>query len=230
MSKVKIPRKSTVVDMTAMTDVAFLLLTFFMLATKFKPDEPVTVTTPSSISEIKLPETDILLLTIDKDSKVYFSMDGDQNRITLLEKMADKYKVSFTPEQKKAFSLFDRRTGAFKIKSHIKALTSSKFGFEFGACGTRNEVFTIVFDLIKNQVRLDKVINNGSPLNLTQLPLKVPVNKEFDVTIVSENSVCVVYINDEIAFTNRIYKMNQNPWAVFADNGEVAFSDLKIFK
>lgn len=131
---------------------------------------------------------------------------------------------------KKAFSLFDRRTGAFKIKSHIKALTSSKFGFEFGACGTRNEVFTIVFDLIKNQVRLDKVINNGSPLNLTQLPLKVPVNKEFDVTIVSENSVCVIYINDEIAFTNRIYKMNQNPWAVFADNGEVAFTDLKIFK
>ncbi len=105
MSKVKIPRKSTVVDMTAMTDVAFLLLTFFMLATKFKPDEPVTVTTPSSISEIKLPETDILLLTIDKDSKVYFSMDGDQNRITLLEKMGEKYKLTFTDEQKKAFSL-----------------------------------------------------------------------------------------------------------------------------
>lgn len=105
MSKVKVPRKSTVVDMTAMTDVAFLLLTFFMLATKFKPDEPVTVTTPSSISEIKLPETDILLLTIDKDSKVYFAMDGDQNKITLLEKMGEKYKVTFTPEQKKAFSL-----------------------------------------------------------------------------------------------------------------------------
>ncbi len=105
MSKVKVPRKSTVVDMTAMTDVAFLLLTFFMLATKFKPDEPVTVTTPSSISEIKLPETDILLLTIDKDSKVYFAMDGDQNKITLLEKMAEKYKVTFTPEQKKQFSL-----------------------------------------------------------------------------------------------------------------------------
>lgn len=105
MSKVKIPRKSTVVDMTAMTDVAFLLLTFFMLATKFKPDEPVTVTTPSSISEIKLPETDILLLTIDKDSKVYFSMDGDKNRVTLLEKMGEKYKLTFTDEQKKAFSL-----------------------------------------------------------------------------------------------------------------------------
>ncbi|MFN5704399.1 MAG: ExbD/TolR family protein [bacterium] len=105
MSKVKIPRKSTVVDMTAMTDVAFLLLTFFMLATKFKPDEPVMVTTPSSISEIKLPETDILLLTIDKDSRVFFSMDGDQNRIELLNKMAEKYQLNFTDAQKKEFSL-----------------------------------------------------------------------------------------------------------------------------
>jgi biopolymer transport protein ExbD len=105
MSKVKIPRKSTVVDMTAMTDVAFLLLTFFMLATKFKPDEPVMVTTPSSISEIKLPETDILLLTIDKDSRVFFSMDGDQNRISLLDKMAEKYQLTFTDAQKKEFSL-----------------------------------------------------------------------------------------------------------------------------
>ena len=105
MSKVKIPRKSTVVDMTAMTDVAFLLLTFFMLATKFKPDEPVVVTTPSSISEIKLPETDILLLTIDKDSKVYFSMDGEQNRLQLLDKMAEKYQLTFTEAQKKEFTL-----------------------------------------------------------------------------------------------------------------------------
>lgn len=105
MSKVKIPRKSTTVDMTAMTDVAFLLLTFFMLATKFKPDEPVTVTTPSSISEIKLPETDILLLTIDKDSRVYFAMDGDQNKVELLSKMATKYNLTFTENQKKQFSL-----------------------------------------------------------------------------------------------------------------------------
>lgn len=105
MSKVKVPRKSTTVDMTAMTDVAFLLLTFFMLATKFKPDEPVTVTTPSSISEIKLPETDILLLTIDKDSRVFFAMDGDQNKIDLLDKMAEKYQLKFTDAQKKEFSL-----------------------------------------------------------------------------------------------------------------------------
>ena len=69
MPKVKVPRKSTSVDMTAMTDVAFLLLTFFMLATKFKPDEPVVVDTPSSISEIKLPESGIMQITIDKQGR-----------------------------------------------------------------------------------------------------------------------------------------------------------------
>ena len=130
----------------------------------------------------------------------------------------------------KAFSVFDRETGSFKIKTHIKATSSTQFGFEFGACGTRNEVFAIVLDLAKSQLRLDKVIKNAASLNLTKLPLNVPANKEFDITIISENSVCVIYINNEIAFTNRIYKMNQNPWAIFADNGEVTFSNLKIFK
>jgi beta-fructofuranosidase len=144
-------------------------------------------------------------------------------------KIGDAYTLKSSGTEK-AFSVFDRKIGAFKIKTHVKATTATQFGFEFGACGTRNEVFAIVFDLAKKQLRLDKVIKNGASLNVTQLPLNVPVNKEFDITIISENSVCVVYINDEIAFTNRIYKMNQNPWAIFADTGEVTFSDLKIFK
>jgi biopolymer transport protein ExbD len=105
MPKVKVPRKSTSVDMTAMTDVAFLLLTFFMLATKFKPDEPVVVDTPSSISEIKLPESDVIQLTIDKDGRVFFGVDGQQTKEELLKRMAEKYKVAFTPEQIKEFSL-----------------------------------------------------------------------------------------------------------------------------
>jgi beta-fructofuranosidase len=144
-------------------------------------------------------------------------------------KAGDAYTLNSNGAEK-AFSVFDRKTGAFKIKAHIKATSSTQFGFEFGACETRNEVFAIVFDLAKNQLRLDKVIKNAASLNLTQLPLTTPANKEFDITIIAENSVCVIYVNGEIAFTNRIYKMNQNPWAIFADNGEVTFSDLKSFK
>ncbi len=62
--------------MTAMVDVSFLLLTFFMLTTQFKSDDMIIVDTPSSISEIKLPETDILNISVTKDGKVFFSIDN----------------------------------------------------------------------------------------------------------------------------------------------------------
>ena len=105
MPKVKIPRKSTSVDMTAMTDVAFLLLTFFMLATKFKPDEPVQVDTPSSVSVEKLSEINVMLLSVDKTGRVFYSIDGQPTRQELLRQIGTKYKIDFTPAEQKAFSL-----------------------------------------------------------------------------------------------------------------------------
>jgi biopolymer transport protein ExbD len=84
MSKHKIPRKSSNIDMTAMCDVAFLLLTFFMLATKFKPDEPVVVKTPSSTSEILQPENSILL-TVDPTGRVFFDFDNKKAKRILIE-------------------------------------------------------------------------------------------------------------------------------------------------
>jgi len=74
MPSVKIPKKSTNVDMTPFVDVAFLILTFFIMATKFKPPSPVEVTTPSSVSADKYPDNDAVMITIDKDSKVYFTV------------------------------------------------------------------------------------------------------------------------------------------------------------
>ncbi|HEY4935045.1 MAG TPA: biopolymer transporter ExbD [Puia sp.] len=74
MGRAKLPRKSTNIDMTAMCDVAFLLLSFFILATKFKPPEALTVITPSSVSTKTAPEKDVVLITIDKDGKVYLSV------------------------------------------------------------------------------------------------------------------------------------------------------------
>jgi biopolymer transport protein ExbD len=111
MPKVKVARKSTNIDMTAMCDVAFLLLTFFMLTTKFKADEPVTVVTPKSISEIKLPDNDIMSITVTKDGLVYYGVDGKFNREKLLQKISAKYNIPFTQEEQYAFSL----TSAFGV-------------------------------------------------------------------------------------------------------------------
>src|SRR6185312_4421602 len=105
MPKVKLPRKSTNIDMTAMCDVAFLLLTFFMLATKFKPDEPVIVKTPASISDIPLPDADIMLLTVDPKGRVFFSMDNKIFRKSLIENI-DQYKnLGLTEAEKNSFAI-----------------------------------------------------------------------------------------------------------------------------
>lgn len=107
MPKVKIHRKSTVIDMTAMCDVAFLLLTFFMLTSNFTNKEATTVVTPTSISEIKIPERNIMLILVNSKGNVFFGIDGQENRKLLLEKMGTSYNVSFTPNELKEFSLIN---------------------------------------------------------------------------------------------------------------------------
>jgi biopolymer transport protein ExbD len=77
MGRAKLPRKSTNIDMTAMCDVAFLLLSFFILATKFKPPEALSVVTPSSVSTKTAPEKDVVMVTIDKEGKVYLSLSDN---------------------------------------------------------------------------------------------------------------------------------------------------------
>ena len=81
MSRPKLPRKSTSIDMTAMCDVAFLLLSFFILTTKFKPSEAITVVTPSSVASKVAPDKDIVLITIDKNGKVFLSMDDESKKL-----------------------------------------------------------------------------------------------------------------------------------------------------
>ncbi len=89
MPKVKIPRKSTSVDMTAMCDVSFLLLTFFILTSKFKPTEPVMIDMPSSRSEITVP--DVIKISVDKDGKAYLNYPSSTIRLGALDNMVERY-------------------------------------------------------------------------------------------------------------------------------------------
>src|SRR5690606_10357726 len=85
MAKVRPKKSAPFIDMTAMTDVAFLLLTFFIMTATFKNNEAAEITTPSSISQIKVPDEDIVVISIDPEGKVFFSVDGQPVRISMLD-------------------------------------------------------------------------------------------------------------------------------------------------
>ncbi len=118
MGKVKIKKKETRIDMTAMSDVTVLLLTFFMLTSTFLQKEPVTVITPPSVSEEKVPSENLLSVLVSPEGKVFLALTGDKDstmksevvRADLLKNMASMYneryntKVGFTPKQIETFS------------------------------------------------------------------------------------------------------------------------------
>ena len=101
MPKVKVHRTSPSLDMTPMVDLAFLLVTFFMLTATPSQEETLIVDTPSSISEIKLPETNVITISIGKDNRVFYGVDGQFTKQRLLDKMSAKYGVEFTEKEKK---------------------------------------------------------------------------------------------------------------------------------
>ena len=105
MPKSKVIRKPGRIDMTAMCDVAFLLLTFFMLTAKMKQQEPVTVDTPSSISETKLPGENIMTITVDKDGHTFFNIDSQTDKLALIEDMNKEYNIGLTEKEKMRFAV-----------------------------------------------------------------------------------------------------------------------------
>lgn len=169
-----------------------------------------------------------------------FSKQVDYAKIRTQGKVVgEKGEFSITHESERSFVVFNRNNFPVKITMKIDASASDKFGFLFGACDDLSEVFAVKFDLTSTNrwsmpaLFMNKETNytTGAYVNeLNFTPLIVPENKIFDVKIIIEKSICVVYVNNNVAFTNRIYKMDQNPWAIFSDNGKIVVSDIMIHK
>lgn len=106
MPKLKMPRKSTFVDMTAMTDVAFLLLAFFILTTKFKAPEIIEVETPSSVSTQAAEAKNVVLITLDSDAKVYFSVseENKSEKLSIINYVNEQKQLNLSDQQKAVFA------------------------------------------------------------------------------------------------------------------------------
>jgi biopolymer transport protein ExbD len=103
MGKVKTKKHSTFIDMTAMSDVTVLLLTFFMLTATFLPKEPIQVVTPQSVIDIKIPDANLMTILVKPDGLVYVNLDRPNDRKAVLEEVAKDYNINFSDKQKASF-------------------------------------------------------------------------------------------------------------------------------
>ena len=103
MAKIKIQKKDIWIDMTPMSDVMTLLLCFFMLTSTFLTPEPVSVTAPNSVSELKIPEQDVLNILVTPEGRVYCGTENKNNMQAMLDAMTDKFGIQLNANQVKHF-------------------------------------------------------------------------------------------------------------------------------
>lgn len=104
MGRFKVKKQDTFIDMTPMSDVMVLLLTFFMLTATFVKEEPVKVNTPGSVSEVKIPANNLLTIFIEKNGKVFMTMDSPDGLRKLASAMNEAGKLSLDAKEVEAFA------------------------------------------------------------------------------------------------------------------------------
>ena len=125
---IKMKKKAGSTDMTAMCDVAFLLLSFFVMTATAKVPEELPVDTPSSTVQTKLPEADLATITIGQ-GKVFFDLKGREVRKKTLELMGQKYGIAFSESDGEKFALmegFGVPIGSLKQFIDMKSADRSK--------------------------------------------------------------------------------------------------------
>lgn len=203
MPKIKIPKKSPVLDMTPMVDLAFLLVTFFMLTTKFRPEEPVMVDTPFSISEKILPEN-AMMITVDSAGRVFFNIDGQGVRRDLLTKLGRKYNVTFDEKEIRKFTLLNTvGVPMQRMKEYLSA-------DEAGRKKINSSTGGIPIDSLNNQLADWIVYGWNAAVNDKDYKKKKMAGKEIRFAIKGDGGVDYTYIKRliDIFQENKINRFN----------------------
>jgi len=174
MPRAKVQRKSTSIDMTAMCDVSFLLLTFFILTATARQPDPLEVKIPTSTYKFKVPDNDIAILSIGGKGKVFYEVVGKDIKMATLDKMGERYNIKFSPEQRERFGV----VGAFGVPiENLKAFIdmSSEERTKFA-----KETEGIPADSTNNQLAEWLLQSRNSVAELHQTQMRVTIKGDAD--------------------------------------------------
>lgn len=192
MGKLKVKKHDVWIDMTPMSDVMVLLLTFFMLTSTFVKNEPVKVNQPSSVSEIKVPENDVLNIVVDKAGKVFMSMDNQNDLLSLIQGMNETNSIGLTNQEMMKFQA-DPMWGV--------PLNSLK-----GYLGLPNEKMTEVIRGAEAGVPLDSIDGGKSEFQLW-VTEALNVNEDIKIAIKADADTPYAKIKK---LMSELQDMNQN--------------------
>ncbi len=150
MGRIKPKRHGVLIDMTPLVDVAFLLLTFFMLTTQFKPPEEVTIDLPSSNSVFKLPESDVMSLSLSKDGRIFLGLDSQKLRRRIFGAENELKSGIEVPKEKLAELLVQCRTANPKLRTVIKGDKGAEFGIAQDVMDILQKTKITRFNLVTN--------------------------------------------------------------------------------
>jgi biopolymer transport protein ExbD len=173
--KPKIAKKSTFIDMTPMVDLAFLLITFFMLTVKFTKQETEKIVIPGSTAQKTIPARNLLIIYGNKEGKVRVGITEQAQRDKWLLRMGELYKIQFTPKELEAFRLLNEvPVDIRKMKQYLALPTEKREQFykQYGG---------VPLDTTDNQ--LDKWIFEARMVNKTE------TNEDYRIAIKADKEM-----------------------------------------
>lgn len=150
MPRIKPKRHGVLIDMTPLVDVAFLLLTFFMLTTQFKPPEEVQIELPSSNSQFKLPESDVMTLTLSKDGRIFLGLDSQKLRGRLFGQENELKGSIEVAKDRLADMLIQARTANPRLRTVIKGDKGTGYGIAEDVMDILQKTKITRFNLVTN--------------------------------------------------------------------------------